>query len=207
MTQKSWHTRVVDALSSLGKNSGATLLKPSRIFLRTSEGTAIEYKPDVIWAWGRKRLQLAILEVENGPSTKTVVGDIALATMLANGRTEIYTSNKRFHRFGSKVRKDIEFTDIWDGRARSPRHVVRKGSYRVNQPKSVYLGIVFRDQWARPYFGRYVELLARGRSSPFEDSDVVICKSGSETNAKKSLSKSSMIHPLLSEMDRLSFRD
>ncbi len=184
---------MVDAVESLGVDWGFTVLRPCRIIFRLKGDQGIEYHPDAVWTWGTKTLKLVVWEVENSPSTKTVVGDVALATLLAKGRAEIYTKD---HPLGTVLRKPVRFVDIYKRSAKSAHHTVAAGYRRLPSPNQVHFRMVVRGGWRKSYFGRYLNLFGNEKPRPFRDYVIVTCDTPSLTLTKRSLSKMKAVSSL-----------
>ncbi|HLB67148.1 MAG TPA: hypothetical protein VJN63_01525 [Thermoplasmata archaeon] len=191
MTQKTWHSRVIEAVEALGTSRDWILLDPCVIYLQAPDDRIVSYRPDCVWTAGRENLNMVIWEVENAPSPKSVAGDIALAAMCRTRRALIFPYE---HKLGSNLRKPFVFRGINDRRLK--KTVEPEEKVRLPFAHKVSLVMVFRGQDDRLYYGRYLDVIADRYPHPFAYHAATWCSAASVTSARKSLSKNKDIRRL-----------
>lgn len=184
MVQKRWHARIVEAIKGLAeekrfKKRGFKNLTSYRVIIERK----LEYKPDAIWVrkWGNK-YDVVIWEVENSPISKSVAGDVALASLVNKSSTKLFNWPQEF---GRELRKPFPIEVYYDKRM---RREIPLGwfVFKGDEIKRLYLFFVF---YYLRYYKRYVEVLEQEFRDVFYEIKVFECYKPSVQKVRKNLSR------------------
>lgn len=155
-----WHECIKVKIQDLASDYNFRILEPGTIYFKLPDSEArVRYNPDVVWVRKRRGIHVVVWEIENDPSCKTVVGDIALAMQAREKYAEMYP--KIEVRVGKRINKERRFAGIWD--KRKTQQVIYPDErllIRGDRISRLFFFLIVRKEWRKDYFNRYLDFLA-----------------------------------------------